>query len=79
MSQQTFLHQLGPQLFAPHLADRKGKATFIGTPKGKNEFWEIWHEAQRRSQLVCTAMFKASETSILDQEELDEARRDNGR
>ena len=30
-----------PTVIRPALADRKGKATFIGTPKGKNEFWEI--------------------------------------
>ena len=35
-----------PTVIRPALADRKGRATFIGTPKGKNEFWDIWHEAQ---------------------------------
>jgi len=30
----------------PALADRKGRATFIGTPKGKNEFWETYHMAK---------------------------------
>lgn len=61
----------------PALADRRGKATFISTPKGKNEFWELWHEAQSDPNWF-TAMFKASETGILDQEELDEARRAMG-
>ena len=61
----------------PVLADRRGSATFISTPKGKNEFWELWHEAQDDPNWF-TAMLKASETSILDQEELDEARRTMG-
>jgi phage terminase large subunit len=61
----------------PALADRRGAATFISTPKGKNEFWELWHEAQDDPNWF-TAMLKASETSILDQEELDEARRTMG-
>jgi phage terminase large subunit len=61
----------------PALADRRGSATFISTPKGKNEFWELWHEAQDDPNWF-TAMLKASETSILDQEELDEARRTMG-
>jgi phage terminase large subunit len=61
----------------PALADRRGSATFISTPKGKNEFWELWHEAQDDPNWF-TAMLKASDTSILDQEELDEARRTMG-
>ena len=66
-----------PSVIRPALSDRKGRATFIGTPKGKNEFWEIWHEAQDDPNWYA-AMFKASETSILDQEELDEARQAMG-
>lgn len=66
-----------PTVIRPALADRKGKATFIGTPKGKNEFWEIYSDAKGDPNWY-TAMFKASETGILDQEELDEARRAMG-
>ena len=66
-----------PTVIRPSLSDRKGRATFIGTPKGKNEFWDIWHEAQDDPNWYAE-MFKASETSILDQEELDEARRTMG-
>jgi len=66
-----------PAVIRPSLSDRKGRATFIGTPKGKNEFWEIWHEAQDDPNWYAE-MFKASETSILDQEELDEARQTMG-
>ena len=66
-----------PTVIRPALADRKGKATFIGTPKGKNEFWEIYSDAKDDPNWY-TAMFKASETGILDQEELDEARRAMG-
>jgi len=61
----------------PALADRRGAATFISTPKGKNEFWELWHEAQDDPHWF-TAMLKASQTSILDQEELEEAKRTMG-
>ena len=66
-----------PTVIRPALADRKGRATFIGTPKGKNEFWDIWHEAQDDPNWYAE-MFRASETSILDQEELDEARQTMG-
>jgi len=62
-----------PMVIRPALADRKGKATFIGTPKGKNTFWEIY-EAARRSAEWFTAFHKASDTGLIDQGELDEAR-----
>lgn len=66
-----------PTVIRPALSDRKGKATFIGTPKGKNEFWDTYHNAQTDPNWFC-AMHKASETHILDQEELDEALRTMG-
>lgn len=62
-----------PTVIRPSLADRKGKATFIGTPKGKNEFWEIYNNAQNNDKWFC-AMYKADETGILDADELEEAK-----
>jgi hypothetical protein len=58
----------------PALADRKGKATFIGTPKGKNEFWETYNMARKDDSWYC-AMHKASETGYVDNDELEEARK----
>jgi len=66
-----------PSVIRPSLSDRKGRATFIGTPKGKNDFWDIWHDAQNDGNWYA-AMFKASETSILDSEELEEAKQTMG-
>jgi hypothetical protein len=34
------------EVIRPMLSDRTGFAVFIGTPKGKNAFWELWHGAQ---------------------------------
>lgn len=62
-----------PTVIRPSLADRKGKATFIGTPKGKNEFWDIYNNAQNNDKWFC-AMYKADETGILDADELEEAK-----
>ena len=62
-----------PTVIRPSLADRKGKATFIGTPKGKNEFWQIYNNAQNNDRWFC-AMYKADETDILEKEELEEAK-----
>lgn len=66
-----------PTVIRPSLADRKGKATFIGTPKGKNEFWEIYNNAQKNKNWFC-AMYKADETDILDKKELEEAKETMG-
>lgn len=61
-----------PTVIRPALSDRMGTATFIGTPKGKNEFWDVWENA-RTSDNWYSAMHKASETGILDAGELAEA------
>ena len=66
-----------PTVIRPALADRKGRATFIGTPKGKNEFWDTYHYAKSHPDWYCD-IFKSSETGILDVEELEEAKRAMG-
>lgn len=63
-----------PRLFgeivAPALADRKGWAAFIGTPKGPNHFHKLWVDAQGNEHWY-SRMFKASETGIIDAAELE--------
>ena len=66
-----------PTVIRPAIADRKGRATFIGTPKGKNEFWDIYNSAQGDANWFA-GMYKASETDILDEEELTEAKKAMG-
>lgn len=61
----------------PALSDRKGWATFIGTPKGKNEFWEIWNRAQADPEWFAL-MLRASETGLIEAGELEEARKQMG-
>lgn len=64
----------------PMLADRKGWATFIGTPQGHNAFFDQYDFARQAMEkgdpAWFAAMFKASETGIIDDEELAAARRD---
>lgn len=68
--------QMPPSLFGevirPALSDRKGFAIFIGTPKGKNAFFDLY---QRASEIDTwfTAIYKASETRAVDPEELVDA------
>lgn len=62
------------QVIRPALSDRKGWACFIGTPKGKNTFFDIWTQAEDNSEWT-RLMLKASETGLLDTKELADARR----
>lgn len=57
----------------PALSDRKGWAVFMGTPKGRNEFWRM-RETARKSEDWFFMELRATESGILDSEELDAAR-----
>jgi phage terminase large subunit len=63
------------EVIRPMLADRQGWATFIGTPKGRNEFFKVF-DAGQLSPAWFTSVMRASETGILPQEELADARKD---
>jgi phage terminase large subunit len=54
-----------PEVISPTLADRRGFAVFIGTPKGHNQFYYIWSDAQERPDWF-TLMLKASDTVPLN-------------
>jgi len=64
-----------PEVIRPALADRRGWAVFIGTPKGRNSFFETWRRAQSDPAWFAL-MLKASETGLISAEELNIARRD---
>lgn len=57
----------------PTLADRKGWAVFIGTPKGKNHFYEINKRAQQEPTWYELTL-RGSQSGLLPQSELDEMR-----
>lgn len=62
----------------PTLSDRIGWATFLGTPNGQNHFYEMYSLAREQMQSPDSNWFmymlKASESGILPQTELDDAR-----
>lgn len=71
-----------PEVIRPALSDRQGGATFIGTPKGRNGFYELGYGNPETSWLGAvndpdwfTMTLKASETAIIPQAELDDARK----
>lgn len=59
----------------PALSDRKGWAVFGGTPKGRNEFWSIRELARKNPAEWLLLEMRASESGILDEEELLAAQR----
>lgn len=61
----------------PLLADRQGSAMFIGTPQGKQSLYELWDAAPGLDGWG-RFMFKASETGLVPQSELDMALREMG-
>lgn len=54
----------------PALADRQGRAIIIGTPKGRNQFFEIYDQAQRSKDWLCLTI-KADSSGILPESELN--------
>ena len=58
----------------PLLSDRRGWATFIGTPKGHNQFWDIYNNATKDDSWYVKTL-RASQTGLIPQEELDDARK----
>jgi hypothetical protein len=63
------------EVLRPALSDRLGWATFIGTPKGHNDFWQKWQDSENNPDWF-RLMLKASETGIISPAELAAARRD---
>lgn len=68
-----------PKIFSevirPALSDRQGWALFLGTPAGKNQFYEVVQQA-KSDPTWFFAEFKASQTGIIAPEELAAARKD---
>ena len=62
-----------PEVIRPALSDRQGWATFIGTPKGQNDFYEILERAKTAPDWYWLIL-RASETGIVPASELLDAR-----
>ena len=58
----------------PAIADRQGKVIFIGTPNGMDAFYHLYEDAKSNPEWF-TCLFKASDTKLLPQEELDSAKK----
>jgi hypothetical protein len=61
------------EVVRPALSDRTGWALFIGTPNGKNAFWDLRKQALNNERWY-VGEFPASQTQILPEVELEDAR-----
>ena len=67
--------QLWTEVIRPALTDREGYAIFIGTPKGRNAFHDLYQSALANPAWFA-ALYRASETRVLPGYELEAARQD---
>ena len=59
------------EIIRPALADRKGSAVFIGTPKGQNIFKELFDRGLKGDDPEWTSvMYRADETGVIEEKEL---------
>lgn len=62
------------EIIRPLLSDRRGWAVFIGTPKGRNHFHAV-HEQSKTEPGWLSVTLRASETGLIPDGELQDARR----
>src|SRR5262245_15178898 len=61
-----------PEVIRPALSARKAQLTVIGTPKGHNDFYTLY-QAAKDDEDWFSLNLKASETKLVDAEELASA------
>ena len=62
------------EIVRPAVADKLGWVLFIGTPMGHNQFWEVYDYALRGHHDWYGKLYRASETNVIPEDELDQAR-----
>ena len=65
--------RLWSEIIRPALADRLGFAVFIGTPKGRNQFYELYQRAKTLPDWFAASL-PVSDTGLLAESELAAAR-----
>ena len=65
--------EIWSEVLRPSLADRNGKALFIGTPKGRNHFYELFEEAKSKEDWTRYS-FKTIDSPYIPKEEIENAR-----
>lgn len=62
-------------ILQPALSDVRGKAVFIGTPKGRNHFWQLCEDANADPAVWAVWHFKSVTNPFLPADEVDAARK----
>ena len=70
-----FRPETWPEIIRPALTDshHRGWCLFIGTPKGLNQFYDLYQHAQKDPKWYA-GMYRVDETDILDDDEIQMAR-----
>jgi hypothetical protein len=63
------------KIIRPALSDRQGKATFISSVQGRNDFYDLYTEALKHPDEWFTMNLKASQSGLIDAAELAALRR----
>ena len=75
MDECAFMHEdAWTEAIRPALADRKGSALFISTPKGRNWFWRLWLQGQQEGGDWQSWQFTSYDNPYIDDAEIDAAR-----
>jgi len=56
-------------------SDKDGWALFIGTPKGKDSFFELYLQGQKDNDEIKSWLFKTEDNPFIDPEEIEAARK----
>lgn len=66
------------EVIRPALADHQGYAIWIGTPKGRNEFYRLFEEG-KKDQAWHSVLLTVDDTKLIPQSELDDAKKSMSR
>jgi len=64
------------EVLRPSLSDRQGSALFIGTPKGRNHFYDLWTKGTDEEINWSAYQFTTIQGSHVSESEIEAARRD---
>lgn len=64
------------EVLRPSLSDRQGSALFIGTPKGRNHFYDLWTKGSDKEADWKAYQFTTIEGGHVSESELESAKRD---
>lgn len=62
------------EIVRPALSDHKGYAIWIGTPKGKNEFYRLYETAKKEEDWLAL-LLRAEDTHLISEKELEDSRK----